>query len=132
MHIPTQYIFIFTVRIYIINTCIYIIYVHIRARRKVVIWYGFLKKVHVFCMYFNVYAHIWCSILSVYCACVHKLYVYARIDAPSNFPHRKCVQIRTYVQIRANTYRIYVQIHTNTTPKRSYTDKIHQLVYARI
>jgi hypothetical protein len=44
MHIPTQYVFIFRVRIYIINTCIYMIYVHIYARRKVVILYGFLKK----------------------------------------------------------------------------------------
>ncbi len=94
------------------------IYVRLRAKRKVLIRYGFLKNVHVFCMYFDVYVRIWCSILSVYCTYVHILYVYARTDAPSNFPYRNYVQIRTYVQIRANTYIIYVHIHTNTTPKK--------------
>ncbi len=78
------------------------------------------KKMHIYCMYFNVYERIWCRILSVYCTYTRILYVYARIDEPSNFPYRKYVHIRVYVHIRTkydalactyNILRLYETIY---------------------
>jgi hypothetical protein len=57
------------------------------------------KKMHVYCMYFDVYARIWFGIMYVYWTYTRILYVYDSIDAPSNFPFWKYVKIRVYVQI---------------------------------
>ena len=118
MHIPIMYVYIFQVRISVIYTSIYCIYVHIRARWEMVIWIGFPKKMHVYCLYFDVSARIRFSILHVYCTYTRILYVYDSIDTPNNFAYRKYVKIRVYVQIRT----IYIQYtYTNTYVIRQHT-----------
>ncbi len=81
------------------------------------------KKMHVYCMYFDVFVRILFSILYVFCMYTRVLYVYCSIDATSNFPYRKYVNIRVYLHIHAiydtHTYNILHNI-------LQYTYKINQ------
>ncbi len=123
MHIPIPYVYIFQVRISVIYTLIYYIYVHIRARWKMVIRNGFPKKMHVYCMYFDVSARIWFSILHVYCTYTRILYVYDSIDTPTFRSKNTLKYVYTckYVQYiaRIHVYCIYmtVSIRQLSVPK---------------
>jgi hypothetical protein len=122
IYLLLTYIF-FRVRISVIYTVIYCIYVHIRAVWKRVFLYGFPKKMHVYCMYFTVFVCIWFSILYVFCMYTRILYVYCSIDATNNFPYRKYVNIRVYCHIHAIYDTYTYNIRHNIL---QYTYKINQ------
>ncbi len=80
------------VRIYFHSVYIWHLYVHILYIRAYTckVKNGDLalvpfKEMHIDCLYFDVYVRVWCSILYVYYTHTRISYVYARIDAISNF-----------------------------------------------
>ena len=75
-----------------------------------VIWYGFPKKMHVYCMYFNVYGRY----DSVYCMYIARIHVYCmymtvsmRLTTLRTENTLKYVYTRKYVQYTSHLHTIY-------------------------
>ncbi len=114
----SEYVYFWFIHTYTVYTYIYV------QCEKGCFCTGSLKM--LFCMYLNVYVRIWFRIC-MYFVCI--LYVYCSINAPSNFPYRKYINIRVYSHIHAiyNTYTYNIQHNI-----LQYTYKINQWVYVCI